>query len=96
MKRRQSRLFVLKTIFVTFSVCVLGSKNLYFSYHSQASSSLRREIAFGALLPLHVKDELERCGSAPKHKQGFLWLNALKYAVEEVFDLKILDLFGMF
>lgn len=84
MKSRPFVFLVPTTVFVTFSVCVLGSKNLYFSYHSQASSSLRREIAFGALLPLHVKDEFERCGSAPKHRQGFLWLNALKYAVEEV------------
>ena len=84
MKRRQPVFLVLTTIFVTFLGCVLASKNLYFSYHSQASSSPRREIAFGALLPLHDKDELERCGSAPKNREGFLWLNALKYAVEEV------------
>ena len=83
MKRRQFVFLVLTTIFVTFLVCVLGNNNLYFSYHSQASP-LRRDIAFGALLPLHVKDELERCGSAAIHQQGFLWLNALKYAVEEV------------
>ena len=84
MKRRQSVFLVLTTIFAACLVCVLGSKNLHFSYHSQASSSLRREIAFGALLPLHVKDELQRCGSARKNREGFLWLNALKYAVEEV------------
>lgn len=85
MKRRQPVFLVLVTSFVTFSspVFVLGGKNLYFSDHSQAALSLKREIAFGALLPLHVKNELERCGS-PKHQEGFLWLNALKYAVEEV------------
>ena len=83
MKRHQSVFLVLITFYVKFLVCVLGSKNLYFSYHSQASSP-RREIAFGALLPLHVKGELERCGSAPKHRKGILWSNALKYAVEEV------------
>jgi len=84
MKRRQSVVLVIITFYVTFLICILGNKNLSFAQHSQASSSLRREIAFGALLPLHVKDELERCGSAPKHQNGFLWLNALKYAVEEV------------
>jgi len=84
MKRRQLIVLVIITFFVTFLICVLGSQSLYFAQHSQASSSLRREIAFGALLPLHVKDELQRCGSAQKHQKGFLWLNALKYAVEEV------------
>lgn len=83
MKRRQSVFLVLITFFVTFLTCVLEGKNLYFSDNSQDSSFLRREIAFGALLPLHVKDKFERCGS-PKHQEGFLWLNALKYAVEEV------------
>ena len=81
MKSSQSVVLVI-TFFATILICVLGSKNRYFAQHSQAS--LRREIAFGALLPLHFKDELERCGSAPKHQNGFLWLNALNYAVEEV------------
>lgn len=83
MKRRQSVFSVLITFFVAFLTFVLEGKNLYFSDNSQDSSFLRREIAFGALLPLHVKDKFERCGS-PKHQEGFLWLNALKYAVEEV------------
>ena len=84
MERRRSVFLVLITFFATFLTCVLGDKDLYFSHRSQDSSFLRREIAFGALLPLHVKDEHEGCRSAPKHQVGFLWLNALKYAVEEI------------
>ena len=85
MKRRRPIFLVVITSFVTFwlQVCVLGSESQYFSYQSEAFSPPKRDIAFGALLPLHFKDKLGRCGS-PKHQEGFLWLNALKYAVNDV------------
>lgn len=85
MKRRLPAFLVLIISLATFwaHICVLGSDSQYFSHYSRASSSLNRDIAFGALLPLHFKDNLGRCGS-PKHQEGFLWLNALEYAVEDV------------
>lgn len=64
-------------------IVVLGSQSQYFPGYSQVPSSLNQDIAFGALLPLHFKDKNGGCGS-PKHQQGFLWLHALQYAVEEV------------
>lgn len=85
MKRRRPVFSVVITSFVTFwsQICVLGSENQYFPYQSEAFSPPKRDIAFGALLPLHFKDKFGRCGP-PKHQEGFLWLNALKYAVKEV------------
>ena len=85
MKRRRPIFLVVIASFVTFwlQVCVLGSESQYFPSQSEVFSPPKRDIAFGALLPLHFKDKLGRCGS-PKRQEGFLWLNALKYAVNEV------------
>lgn len=85
MKRRRPVFLVVIPYFVKFwsQICVLGSESQYFPYRSETFSPPKRDIAFGALLPLHFKDKLGRCGS-PKHQEGFLWLNALEYAVNEV------------
>lgn len=85
MKRQQPIFQVLVTSVVTFCSQIVASENAnqYFTYHSPVDFSIKRDIAFGALLPLRFKGKLGRC-ETPKHKEGFLWLSALNYAVEDV------------
>lgn len=70
------------TSIVTFRSenCASESANQY----SQVYSSINRDVvAFGALLPLHFKDHRGICKTAG-HSEGYLWLSALNYAVEDV------------
>ena len=57
----------------------VGESQYFTSYHQ----AVNHDIAFGALLPLHSRDKGGICGS-PKRQEGFLWLHALQYAVEDV------------
>ena len=82
MQRHLTIIQAIITTIVTFRSenCASESAN----QQSQVYSSINKEIvAFGALLPLHFKDHLGRCKTAI-HNEGFLWLNALNYAVEDV------------
>ena len=69
--------------FLNVFSCATEIANQYFSHHLQDKASVNRDVSFGALLPLRFKDKLGRCGSPP-HKEGFLWLSALNYAVDDV------------
>lgn len=53
------------------------------SRRTRVYSSISTNVAFGALLPLHLKDHLGGCDKL-KDDKGSLWLSALNYAVDDV------------
>lgn len=73
------------TSIVAYSLenCASQSTKRYLHQTSRVYSLTNRDVAFGALLPLHFKDQTERC-QTPKHSEGLLWLSALNYAVDDV------------
>ena len=66
------------------SAAILFSSKSSFAFQFDGSSvSVNIDVVLGALLPLHVRENQGECG-ASRNQDGLLWLNALKYAVNEV------------